>query len=556
MNEQPRKKKDVVLACGWGNVIFAQTFSDNDQIIQKIRKEQKGKRDIIFYPRDPHVLIAKAPHEIFMDPSHTYRLELKKYQEEETATPGFEIKPLMPDQIGEFRNLYLQHHMIPPSEEFVMQNYQNPLYTYLVAVDEKTDGIIGGVLGLDHQLALGGNEPGSSLWALAVDKQSLYPAVGQNLVRVLACEFKNRGRHFMDLSVIHANSQAIGLYEKMGFYRIPVFALKRKNPYNEPLFIGPQPEQECNPYAKIIINEAKKRGIKVNIIDAKKGYFNLIFGGRKITCRESLSELTSAIAMSRCDDKSVTTSLLKKAGLRVPKQMQAQGDREDEEFLKECKRIVVKPKKGEQGEGVSVNIDNETEMQKAIKKASLCSEDVLLEEYIEGLDLRIIVINDEVVAAALRKPPQVVGTGKHSVRELIEKQSRRRQAATEGESRIPIDPETKRCVQSKGHGLEDVIEKGTSFVVRNSANLHLGGTIHDVTDQLHPSLKEVACKAARVLGIPVVGFDFIIDSLKHHQYVIIEANERPGLANHEPQPTAQRFLDLLFPYSKVVTKFH
>ena len=26
---------------------------------------------------------------------------------------------------------------------------------------------------------------------------------------------------------------------------------------------------------------------------------------------------------------------------------------------------------------------------------------------------------------------------------------------------------------------------------------------------------------------------------------IIEANERPGLANHEPQPTAEKFIDLL-----------
>jgi hypothetical protein len=34
--------------------------------------------------------------------------------------------------------------------------------------------------------------------------------------------------------------------------------------------------------------------------------------------------------------------------------------------------------------------------------------------------------------------------------------------------------------------------------------------------------------------------------------VFIEANERPGLANHEPQPTAERFMDLLFPYSAPV----
>jgi hypothetical protein len=33
------------------------------------------------------------------------------------------------------------------------------------------------------------------------------------------------------------------------------------------------------------------------------------------------------------------------------------------------------------------------------------------------------------------------------------------------------------------------------------------------------------------------------------EYVFIEANERVGLANHEPQPTAERFVDLLFPHS-------
>jgi hypothetical protein len=29
--------------------------------------------------------------------------------------------------------------------------------------------------------------------------------------------------------------------------------------------------------------------------------------------------------------------------------------------------------------------------------------------------------------------------------------------------------------------------------------------------------------------------------------VFVEANERPGLANHEPQPTAAAFIDFLFP---------
>jgi D-alanine-D-alanine ligase-like ATP-grasp enzyme len=57
-------------------------------------------------------------------------------------------------------------------------------------------------------------------------------------------------------------------------------------------------------------------------------------------------------------------------------------------------------------------------------------------------------------------------------------------------------------------------------------------------------------QAAAVLEIPVVGFDFMVPSVSGPDYVVIEANERPGLANHEPQPTAERFIDFLFPQTR------
>jgi D-alanine-D-alanine ligase-like ATP-grasp enzyme len=52
----------------------------------------------------------------------------------------------------------------------------------------------------------------------------------------------------------------------------------------------------------------------------------------------------------------------------------------------------------------------------------------------------------------------------------------------------------------------------------------------------------------------VVGVDFIVVAPDGPDHVFIEANERPGLANHEPQPTAERFIDLLFPLSAVKHK--
>jgi GNAT-family acetyltransferase (TIGR03103 family) len=216
-------------------------------------------------------------------------------------------------------------------------------------------------------------------------------------------------------------------------------------------------------------------------------------------------------------------------------------------FLARHKEIVVKPSRGEQGRGVSVGIRTEKEMNEAIKAAKNISDDVLLEAFINGLDLRIIVINYKLVAAAIRRPPEVIGTGRHSIRDLIEKQSRRRAAATGGESRIPLDDETRRSVARAGYSLDETLPEGEVLVVRKAANLHAGGTIHDVTEKVGKAYREAAEHAARVLEIPVVGLDFLVPAADAEDYVIVEANERPGLANHEPQPTAERFIDLLFP---------
>ena len=114
---------------------------------------------------------------------------------------------------------------------------------------------------------------------------------------------------------------------------------------------------------------------------------------------------------------------------------------------------------------------------------------------------------------------------------------------------MPVDAETERCLRDQGYGLTDVPPAGQEVLLRRTANLHTGGTIHDVTDEVHPRLMEAAVAAARAIDIPVVGIDFIVKSPRQPDYVFIEANERPGLANHEPQPTAERFIDLLFPLS-------
>lgn len=541
-------KTDAIVDCGWGRLLFGHTFSGPRAVAEALQEEEPGKRDIAFYLTDPHVVLATAPSELFLDPSHSYRLRFSSYRPTSNPVSGLVIAPVQTEEDIEAVNwLYDTVGSVPVHDKFLASCRESRVIRHLLARDAVTDAVVGTVMGVDHVEAFNDPERGSSLWSLAIDQQAHVPSIAEALVRSLAERFQARGLSHIDLSVMHDNDRAIALYEKLGFRRIPVYAIKTRNPINERLYSGPALEEGFNPYAKIIIDEARRRGIRVTPEDPEGGFFRLSFGGRSIACRESLSDLTTAVAMSRCDDKSVTRRLLSGAGLSVPDQAVAGTPEENAVFLEKHGSVVVKPARGEQGNGVAVDLRTPEDVERAIEVARESCDTVLLEELVSGDDVRIIVINKEVVAAAVRKPAEICGTGKHTVEELIDRHSRRRSAATGGESRIPLDSETRRCVEGEGLSMDDVLEEGRVVRVRKTANLHTGGTMHDVTGEIHAGLCNAAIEAARILDMPVVGLDFMVPDVHENTYNIIEANERPGLANHAPAPTAQRFVDLLFP---------
>jgi GNAT-family acetyltransferase (TIGR03103 family) len=543
---------DVAIEMGWGRLIFGQTFADPARLAEVLRQEGHGRRDICIYAREPHVLVSMAPAELFIDPSHTYRLRFSDDDQTSTAPTGFTIRSLeRAEEAEEINRVYMRCGMVPAPVEVLWDNSeQRDALDYLVAIRDDDGSLVGTVTGVDHKRLFDDPENGSSLWTLAVDPSTSLPGVGAALTRTLADLYRERGRAYMDLSVAHDNGAAIGLYEKLGFERVPVMAVKRKNAINEPLFTHP-PEtvDDLNPYARIIADEAMRRGIWVEILDAGAGEMRLSHGGRSVITRESLSEYTSAVAMARCDDKRLTRRLVSEAGIQVPKGRLASFDEHDHAFLEEVGDVVVKPTRGEQGKGITVGVSGTQELDAALARAREEHPNVLIEQRAAGDDLRLVVIDGKVVAAALRKPAEIIGTGHHTVRELIETQSRRRAAATGGESRIPMDEVTESTVAEAGFTFDDVLPEGQTLRVRRTANLHQGGTIHDVTAKVNPHLSEVAVKAADAIGIPVTGIDLLVPDVTAAEYVFIEANERPGLANHEPQPTAKAFVDFLFPGS-------
>ena len=539
----------VALDCGWGQIVFGQTFAHRSQAAEVLRTEAEGTRDICIYLRDAHVFVAQHPDEFFVDPSLTYRLDLPAEQISPEPPPNVTITELRTLEEADAVNaIYARNGMVTAPSEILLQVAARPEVQHLVA-SLSTGRVVGTVTVVDHAALFGDPANGSSLWCLTVDPDAAPVGLGQALLGRLAAELTARGRDFVDLSVLADNTGAIRLYERLGFRQVPELVVKRKNPINERLFRAAPPAhyEELNPYAKIVADEAMRRGIRVEVTDPQWGELRLTEGARVIHTRESLSELTSALAMARCDDKRVTRRVLSDAGLRIPRGITAGDEAAEVEFLDRVGAVVVKPARGEQGRGITVGVREPESLRRAVGEARAHCPDVLIEELVDGEDIRVLVIDHTVVAAAVRRPASVLGDGEHTIAQLIERQSRRRAAATGGESQIPLDSGTTDTVAEAGWSMDDVLPVGRELTVRRTANLHTGGTIHDVTADLHPHLAEACVTASLALSIPVTGIDVLATAPDKPEYVIIEANERPGLANHEPQPTTEKFMDLLFP---------
>ncbi|MDX1375924.1 MAG: N-acetylglutaminylglutamine synthetase, partial [Burkholderiales bacterium] len=383
-------RHNVTLDCGWGRLLFGQTFVDPAKLATALLDEDLERRDIAAYVRDPHVVLAAAPQHLFLDPSHTYRLDLTTYRASSTAPRGFVVRWLASQADGDAVNrIYLARAMVPVPPGFMFGKRDSRTIVYLVAEDERTGAVIGTVTGIDHQRAFGDPECGASLWCLAVDPQALHPGIGEALVRRLAEYFQARGALTLDLSVMHNNREAIELYDKLGFVRIPEFTVKHKNPINEKLFVGPPPEAELNPYARLLTEEARRRGIGVEVVDAEGGFFRLTSGGRSILCRESLSELTSGVAVSICDDKAVTRRVVERADVRVPAQIEFESREQLAAFLARHGAVVVKPARGEQGRGIAVGLEDLDAALAAVERARAHCDRVLIESCVQGEDLRM-----------------------------------------------------------------------------------------------------------------------------------------------------------------------
>jgi cyanophycin synthetase len=251
-------------------------------------------------------------------------------------------------------------------------------------------------------------------------------------------------------------------------------------------------------------------------------------------------DTTSAIAEAIAQDKDLTKKLLSAAGVPVPQGREVHDV--DDAWEAACEiglPVVVKPLDGNQGKGVTVNVTSREQLIAAYASASEFRDSILVERFLPGNDFRLLVVGDKLVAAARRDPPQVVGDGKHSVRQLVDQVNldpRRGAGHATSLTKIRFDDIALSSLAKQGYDAESIPPKGRRVVLRNNANLSTGGSATDVTDDVHPEVAARAISAARMVGLDICGVDMVCDNvlkpLEEQGGGVVEVNAAPGLRMH------------------------
>ncbi|RSZ58893.1 cyanophycin synthetase [Massilia atriviolacea] len=264
------------------------------------------------------------------------------------------------------------------------------------------------------------------------------------------------------------------------------------------------------------------------------------WGSRQRKIQAAEIDSTGAIAESIAQDKELTKKLLHAAGVPVPLgRVAADPDDAWAAALEIGLPVVIKPKDGNQGKGVTVNVTTREQLVAGYHAAAEFRDDILVERYLPGHDFRLLVIGNKLIAAARRDPPMVVGDGKHSVRELVDQVNldpRRGNGHATSLTKIRFDDIALASLAKQGLVAESVAAKGQRVVLRNNANLSTGGAASDVTDDVHPEVAARAIAAAHMVGLDICGVDLVCDSvlkpIEEQNGGIVEVNAAPGLRMH------------------------
>lgn len=322
-------------------------------------------------------------------------------------------------------------------------------------------------------------------------------------------------------------------------------------------------KERLGPSTGSIVDEAISRDIPWIRLN-KSSLVQLGYGKNQVRFRATMTEKTNSIAVDIACNKDETKRLLEDAAIPVAKGVTISDPADLDDAIKKIGfPLVFKPLDGNHGKGASINVKTEEAAKAAFEHAKIYSRRVIIERFITGYDFRILVIDHQMVAAALRVPAHVTGNGQKTVQQLIDRENedpRRGYGHENVLTEIIVDRDTLDLLAKKDYTLDTVVPNGEILYLKSTANLSTGGTSIDVTDLVHPQNIFISERISRIIGLDICGIDVMAQNLTQplteNGGVILEVNAAPGFRMHLapseglPRNVAAPVIDMLYPPGK------
>jgi cyanophycin synthetase len=307
--------------------------------------------------------------------------------------------------------------------------------------------------------------------------------------------------------------------------------------------------------SRYLMKEARVRGFPAMHLGDR--WLQLGHGRYRRILRGTITDGTPWTAVEHSTDKAFTNRMLRGLGLLVPAQhVVATREQAIEAAQAIGYPVVVKPNKHDRQVGISVDIENQGEFAKAFDRARKYGGAILVEEMLKGQNYRALVIGGAIVSAVVRRHAHVVGDGENTVAELVDRMNRDPRRGVVGNtplSTFELNAEADANLAALGYGRDSVPEGGERVNLRYLPNVSSGGTAEDVTDELHPAIREAFLLSVRALGLDVAGVDYITPDISMPPAEagggFCEINCSPALFMHyatAPRDIAKPLFNMLF----------
>ncbi|NCU40584.1 hypothetical protein EOL73_02390 [Candidatus Saccharibacteria bacterium] len=280
---------------------------------------------------------------------------------------------------------------------------------------------------------------------------------------------------------------------------------------------------------RLVYQELQQRGIPVKILSTDPSLVEYQYREQWHLLHSTLGEKEPAIAYAIAENKTLTSVLSQKMGWPHPASQQY-NEANASQFLEQYRPLAVKPLNGAHGNGITLGVESDEQLLKAVKHAEKFGKKVLLQQMVSGDDYRVLCIDGRYVAALKRIPACVKGDGIHSVRELIIQENKNPERGSNYSKALEyISLDTAKGFL--GESIENIPLAGEVMQVVGVPNLGSGGRAEDKTDLIPEQMIDIAISIAKKLKMGVCGVDFIWDG--NDNLWVIEINANPGIDMHD-----------------------